>query len=107
VHADTGKLQGVGRQDIVQGGKQFTKHPNSKIVLDGYQIPFFKEACQLAIKATNYLPNRIIGWDIAITNEGPIVVEGNEKPSLHITDVAYGGYLKNKYIKDVLKELNQ
>ncbi|WP_193747196.1 sugar-transfer associated ATP-grasp domain-containing protein [Algibacter lectus] len=105
LNLQSGKLQGVGRQDIVEGGKIITEHPDTKVTLNGFQIPFYKEAFQLAIKASNALPNRIVGWDVAITNQGPILLEGNESPSLHVTDVACGGYLNNKHIKDVLLEL--
>ena len=38
----------------------------------------WKESCQLAIEtARNFLPLRIVGWDIAITPNGPSIVEGN------------------------------
>jgi hypothetical protein len=103
----SGKLQGVGRQDIIKGGEEFTEHPDSKMTLEGFEIPFYKEALELVKKATVVLPNRIIGWDIAITNNGPVIIEGNESPSLHVTDVAYGGYLNNKHINEVLLELKQ
>ncbi|WP_158849947.1 sugar-transfer associated ATP-grasp domain-containing protein [Algibacter sp. L1A34] len=107
LNLESGKLQGVGRQDIVEGGKEITHHPNSQVVLDGFQIPFYKEAFQLALKASNALPNRIVGWDVAITDQGPILLEGNESPSLHVTDVACSGYLNNKYIKEILLELKK
>jgi hypothetical protein len=107
LNLNSGKLQGVGRQDIIMGGKEVLYHPDSKIILDGFQIPFYREALQLAKKAAKKLPNRIIGWDVAITNNGPILIEGNESPSLHVTDVAYGGYLNNEHIKSILLEIKK
>ncbi|MDN3667144.1 sugar-transfer associated ATP-grasp domain-containing protein [Algibacter miyuki] len=105
VNLNSGQLQGVGRQDIVKGGKEVTHHPDSNIKLDGFQIPYYKAAFELVKNATTGLPNRIVGWDIAITNNGPILVEGNTNPSLHVTDVASAGYLNNKYIQEALLEL--
>lgn len=107
LNLETGKLQGVGRQDIVEGGKEVTHHPDTGIALNGYQIPYYIEALELAKAATNVLPNRIIGWDVAITPNGPILIEGNESPSLHVTDVACGGYLNNTLIKEALLELKK
>lgn len=105
INSDTAKLQGVGRQDVTKGGGVFSSHPNSGYKLEGFQVPYFNEACELVLIATKYFPNRIIGWDVAITDSGPTIVEGNHNPSLHGTDVAYGGYCKHPLIQDILKEI--
>jgi hypothetical protein len=105
VNIETEKLQGKGRQDVVEGGRVFLKHPDSGMLLDGYQIPFVKAACALAINASKHLPNGIVGWDIAITETGPLIIEGNKFPSMHLTDVAYGGYCKHPVIQRLLKEI--
>ncbi len=102
VNSDTGQLQGIGRQIFSYGIEIFTKHPNSNVQLEGIEIPFFKDACELVKKAANYLPNRIIGWDVAISNMGPVLIEGNHNPGMDITDIAYGGYCKHPLIKEVL-----
>lgn len=101
----TGKLNGPSRQDVGKGGKTFFNHPDSNISLQDYKIPYVKEACELAKYASKLLPTRLIGWDIAITSNGPIIIEGNQGPSLHLTDVAYGGYCKHPMIQDILKEV--
>lgn len=103
---NTHKLKGICRQDVGKGGKVFSVHPNSKIKLDGYKIPYVLEACELVKYASKLLPTRLIGWDIAISPKGPLIIEGNQGPSLHLTDVAYGGYCKHPIIKDILKEIN-
>ncbi|WOD45350.1 sugar-transfer associated ATP-grasp domain-containing protein [Hwangdonia lutea] len=106
VNTETGVLQGQGRQSVVMGGQVFYNHPNSNFKLDGFKIPYFKEACELAKNATLYFPSRIIGWDIAITPSGPIIIEGNHNPDLQISDTAYGGYCKSPIIKEILKDIN-
>lgn len=53
-------------------------HPVTGIEIKGFQVPFWKETLtmiELAAKA--YLDNRTIGWDIAITEYGPELIEGN------------------------------
>jgi hypothetical protein len=102
---ESGQLRGVGRQDVVKGGGVFTRHPDSDYILEGFHIPYFKEACELILQATTYFPNRIVGWDMAITPLGPVIIEGNHNPSLHVTDVAYGGYMKHPLIKEILNEI--
>ncbi len=98
-------LQDLGRQDFTKGARVFIKHPDTNILLENFKVPFFFDACDLAKKATKYLPNKIVGWDIAISPTGPIIIEGNHSPSLHMSDVAYGGYCNNPLIKEILNNL--
>ncbi len=57
-------------------------HPTSGTRLIGFEIPYFAEAVELVKKAALVVPGmRYVGWDIAITEKGPILVEGNNFPS--------------------------
>ena len=106
VNSKTGVLEGPGRQDLAKGGAVYSKHPDTQVALEGFVIPYFQEACNLVKKSAKYFPNRIVGWDIAITPSGPVIIEANHNPSLHLSDVAYGGYKKHPLIKEILKEIN-
>jgi hypothetical protein len=53
-------------------------HPVSGRRLAGAMLPLWSATCDLAHQAARFaLPARAIGWDLAITNAGPVVVEGN------------------------------
>jgi hypothetical protein len=55
-----------------------TVHPRTGVQLEGFEIPLWKEACNLVRQAAlRFLPLRTIGWDVAITSSGPILIEGN------------------------------
>lgn len=55
------------------------KHPQSGVVFEGYEIPYFKEAARMAVELHSFLYGvHSIGWDIAITKDGPLVIEGND-----------------------------
>ena len=43
-----------------------------------------------------------MGWDIAITPNGPFVIEGNHNTGLMMTEVGYGGYKKHPLINKLL-----
>ncbi len=48
-------------------------------MLDGFEIPYFHDAVELAKVAHTYFYGLdSIGWDIAFTNDGPMIVEGND-----------------------------
>ncbi|MGN0448028.1 MAG: sugar-transfer associated ATP-grasp domain-containing protein [Acutalibacteraceae bacterium] len=57
-------------------------HPTSGTKLIGFEIPYFKEAVELVKKAALVVDGmKYVGWDVAITPDGPILVEGNNFPS--------------------------
>jgi hypothetical protein len=59
--------------------KKVTAHPDTGVTFEGYKIPFFDEAIALAKRATEcFYGFCSIGWDIAITTDGPIIIEGND-----------------------------
>jgi glutathione synthase/RimK-type ligase-like ATP-grasp enzyme len=60
------------------GVKVIHTHPKTGIHFDGFRLPFWKQACSLVERAAiKFLPIRTIGWDVALTPDGPIILEGN------------------------------
>ena len=55
------------------------QHPDTKTDLIGFQIPFFNEAKQMIEAASVDLPG-YFGWDVAITEKGPVIIEVNTSP---------------------------
>lgn len=64
--------------EIKMGGGKTTMHPDTHTLFEGYKIPFFKESIEMAIKSHKYLNVHSIGWDIAFTENGAIIIEGND-----------------------------
>jgi hypothetical protein len=89
-------LKGEGYYNLSVAEKSTTaKHPDSGIVFDGYPLPHLKNAVGLCIKAHKLLYfNFIIGWDVAITDTGPIIIEANEKPGMNVVQCLDGGLKK-------------
>ncbi len=104
VDLSEGMLKGESFQLMKYGGEQLKNHSDTGVLFDGYEIPFFEEACDLVKKVVSYIPDRIIGWDIAITPQGPIIVEGNDNNSFIGPDIAYGGYLKHPLFNEIMSE---
>lgn len=71
----------VTKPAIDREGNIYEVHPltNEKII--GFKIPYYKEAIEMVKEASKVIPEiRYIGFDIAITENGPVLVEGNELP---------------------------
>lgn len=77
VNLETGKVYGVGvYSDITK--EDVTVHPVTGVTIPGFQIPLWDQAIEMVKKAALHRPeNRSIGWDVAITENGPELIEGN------------------------------
>ncbi len=83
----TGKISGNGTYtDITK--EDTLIHPLTGVQLIGFQVPYWKEINAFAIKAARHTPeNKSIGWDIGLTNNGPILIEGNHNWSHELSQV--------------------
>ncbi len=108
IDMSTGKLERQGHLTLKFNGLKIpTFHPVTKVVFENFQIPYFTEACALVLKTARYVPNlRLMGWDVAISEHGPVLIEGNSDYNISASDLAYHGYARNKVFQKVLKELN-
>lgn len=102
----TGTLHERGYQELEFGGQVFFhKHPDTGCYFFNFKIPYYKEAHDLCLKLASQLPNRLTGWDIAITPNGPIIVEANANPDITIGENHYKGYLKHPLYKLIISEI--
>lgn len=78
VDPEKGTLTGVA---VNKAGNTFEAHPDTGVSFDGYSLPCWEECRALAFKAAVKIPTiRLVGWDLAITPKGPVLVEGNHFP---------------------------
>lgn len=60
-------------------------HPVTGCKIQGFQFPYWKEILDICEKASFEIPEvGYIGWDVAVTPEGPVFVEGNELPGYNL-----------------------
>ena len=86
IDINTGK---ISEDAVNKKGEIFEKHPSTGTKIKGFQIPRWNEAKEMVEKAAKLSPHvRYIGWDVAITTNGPTLVEGNQFPGHDIYQVA-------------------
>lgn len=90
---------------VDDAGKIFDKHPLTGFDFNTIEkIPYVKESFEMVKQAALLIPEiRYIGWDIAITETGPVVIEGNEYPSYGLIQ----NYLLNKDNPGHLKQIKE
>lgn len=78
VDPDSGKIVSDATDDYFD---VYERHPDTGIVLKGYQLPMVPQAIALAKEAAMHFPGvNHVGWDMAITPDGPAIIEGNDFP---------------------------
>ena len=82
------------------GAKRTSVHPDSQVRFADVRLPYIQEAVAKAEALHAKLPSiRLIGWDIGITPDGPVFIEGNDNPEISGLQTVNGG------LKGVLKKI--
>lgn len=80
----------------------YTCHPISKIAYKGFQIPRWNELKQVCYDASKLVPGfKLIGWDMALTDNGWVIVEGNSRPHINTIQMCLGHGLRDVIEKTV------
>ena len=60
--------------------KRIDRHPDTGVVFKEFKVPFYDEVLALSRRAMeSFYGLKTLGWDIAITPDGPIFIEGNDR----------------------------
>lgn len=79
----SGRLEAMTTDRVLSFAKRFSRHPLTGVVIEGRVLHTWPEIRALALKAHRAFPQRIIaGWDIAMTEDGALLLAGNISPEL-------------------------
>lgn len=80
VDTKTGVIISVGKKDSASDA--YEVHPDTKEQIKGAQIPCWEEALQFADDLARNVPERRwVGWDLALSTKGWVLVEANHTPA--------------------------
>lgn len=86
VDTETGIVTTVGRDYL---NRTYIEHPLTGRIIPGFRLPFWKETVELVKKAHPLMPeSAVIGWDVAFTENGPVLLEANGAPGPNIHQFA-------------------
>ncbi|RJQ47985.1 MAG: hypothetical protein C4538_04525 [Nitrospiraceae bacterium] len=106
VDKDTGRLGPQAWKNFEWGGDKYIRHPDTGFEFSGFIVPYFEAAKDMAKAAAAFLPYRLVGWDVAISETGPVLIEGNHNFGFWGAQIGAGGYRKNKVFRTFYEELN-
>lgn len=81
----------------------FTSHPITGTEIKGFKVPYFAEALEMVKEAIR--KNRIegyLGWDVAISETGPVLIEVNARPGVVLLSMPYA--TEKKGMKHIMEK---
>ena len=105
VDLDTGEVLGC-RQGTGLETTQVENHPVSDKPIVGTRLPFWSEVKALAEQAHAVFPNAgVMGWDVGLSEDGPVIVEGNNGPHHTLYQLATGEGILNARFAPVFDKI--
>lgn len=99
LNAEYGIVDGSG---VSRAGSGHIKHPQTEIIMIGFKVPNWEVLTTELKKAAEKIPEiRLIGWDVAITENGIALIEGNHNPDYELYEFIGKGK-SFKQIKDLI-----
>lgn len=87
-------------------GKTYIEHPESKLPIIGYVLPQWEEAMRVARDLAMVLPEvRYVGWDLALSINGWVMIEGNDEGQFVFQYPAQEGFRDR--MNSILRELGK
>jgi hypothetical protein len=101
VDVETGRL-GRGVKHIARTGGKLawqSRHPDTGAAIESVYIPHWAQVCEALLGAVRALPFLIyVGWDVAVTDDGFCILEGNGNPDIDLLQV-HGGLLSDPRVR--------
>ena len=86
---------------VTEEGEIFYEHPDTKFIFKNHKINNWSTIKNFTIECALKLPEFVyLGWDIALTKEGPIAIEANLGFGLDLYQIALGGLKEAFEIND-------
>lgn len=108
VDVETGTLgNAVGKTVSVRVFAEIDMRPDTGAVFRHVTAPLWREVrATVTRSARAFSPLRTIGWDIAVTKDGPIIIEANWDWGDNIIEVAHGRGLRKELTELTMKSLH-
>ena len=100
IDTEKGKLLGNALSKDLE---EVEAHPATGVKFDGFDIPYWDEIKKMVCDAAMVNPEvKVVGWDVAISNKGPLLIEANRRPGFDLVQV-----LENRGTKYMLEEVKK
>ena len=91
VDVETGEIGDLRTYSPDTGLQRLERHPDTGSRVSGETVPHWELAKEAAIKmAKHHRENPYVGWDVVLTRNGPVIIEGNCAPGISLQQLETG-----------------
>lgn len=90
VDVETGE---IGRLVVLDGLRRSrpTRHPDTGTRIEGVTVPYWEEVRELVRDVADlHRLAPFVGWDVVVTDDGPVLIEGNARPGIDLLQLEAG-----------------
>jgi len=97
----TGRLKELAYDKL---GKQYRSHPVSNYVFNKFQVPMWEEVLAIAARVQHACTfYKLLGMDIALSTEGPVLIEVNASPDIVFQEQTAGPLFRDRRVLEEFK----
>lgn len=98
VDVDTGIVTGKGYRNVNGKEEWFEYQPETRAKIIGKQLPDWQNLLSMLEELARVVPEqKIVGWDLAHTDDGWVMIEGNSRPILKAIQMCSGRGLRKEF----------
>jgi hypothetical protein len=99
----TGRLGRATDLGVATTSRWHERHPVTDAIILGRILPHWPGALDLVRRAHALIGDRVVvGWDVAILEDGPCLVEGNGKPDVDLIQRPHRAGLGNSRLGEIM-----
>lgn len=90
IDVETGRIKRLNVLDDPPRRK-LERHPGTDAQVAGVTVPYWDEVCDLVRDVADlHYQAPLVGWDVLVTETGPVLIEGNARPNKDLVQVERG-----------------
>lgn len=98
VDVDSGIVTGKGYRNVNGKEEWFEHQPETRAKIIGKQLPDWQNLLSMLEELARVVPEqKIVGWDLAHTDDGWVMIEGNSRPILKAIQMCSGRGLRKEF----------
>ena len=90
VDLSSGRLSSAVPKLPGDGIFEYDTHPDIKQLITGATIPHWGQIRKLALDVHQTVDTIFVGWDLTLTSDGPMVIEGNKGWDTDVVEIPQG-----------------